>query len=67
MKLWEKSKQLNSFRLALLLKESESEFQYLAAAYPNELRQKPLMSFWLRLYVVVLGFGKTNTFVLLKL
>ena len=57
MKLWEKSKHLNSFRLAVLLKESESEFQYLAAAYPTELRQN----------VVVLGFGKTNTFVPLKL
>ena len=38
-------------------KESASEFQYLAVAYLTELRP----------YVVVLGFGKTNTFVPLKL
>ena len=34
-------------------KESASEFQYLAVAYLTELSP----------YVVVLGFGKTNTFV----
>ena len=57
MKLWEKSKRRNSFRLVVLLKEQGSEFQYLAAAHPTELR----------LCVVILGFGKTNTFVPLKM
>ena len=56
-KLWGKNKRLNSFRLVVLLKESGSEFQYLAAAYLND--------FWP--YVAVLSFGKTNTFVPLKL
>ena len=56
MKLWVSSKCLNYFRLVVLLKELGSEFKYLAAAYLTEL--KP--------YVVVLGFGKANTFALLK-
>ena len=54
MELWKNSKYLNSFGLVVLLKESGSEFQYLAAAYLSGLRQYVL---------VVLDFGKTNTFV----
>ena len=41
MELWKNSKYLNSFGLVVLLKEtkrSESEFQYLAAAYLTGLR-----------------------------
>ena len=54
MELWKNSKYLNCFGLVVLLKESGSEFQYLAAAYLSGLRQYVL---------VVLDFGKTNTFV----
>lgn len=55
MKLWEKIKHLNSFILVALLKESGSKFQYLAVAYLS------------KTIVVVLGFGKTSTFIPLEL
>ena len=37
MKLWDKSKRLNSFRLVVLRKESGSEFQYLATGKSDAL------------------------------
>ena len=52
-----KIKPLNSSRLVILQKELGSDFQDLAAAYLNAFTP----------HVVALGFGKTNTFVPLKL
>ena len=55
MKLWEKSKCLNSFQLVVLLKESGSKIQNLAVAYLTELRP----------YVVVLDLARlTHSYIL---
>ena len=68
MKLWEKSKCLNSFLLVVLLKESGSKIQNLTAAYLTELRPINKINKIINKGICsCFGFGKTNTFIHLKL